>query len=45
MSSYRFTPQAIDNLFEIWSYIASDDPDAPVPSWRILRLPGVFAKT
>ncbi len=28
MSSYRFTPQAIDDLFEIWSYIASDDPDA-----------------
>ena len=28
MSSYRFTPQAIDDLFEIWSYIASDDLDA-----------------
>src|SRR6266849_210779 len=28
MSSYRFTPQAIDDLFEIWSYIATDDVDA-----------------
>jgi len=28
MSSYRFTPQATDDLFEIWSYIASDDLDA-----------------
>src|SRR6266581_2889900 len=28
MSSYRFTPQAIDDLFEICSYIARDDLDA-----------------
>jgi len=28
MSSYQFTPQAVDDLFEIWSYIASDDVDA-----------------
>jgi plasmid stabilization system protein ParE len=28
MSSYQFTPQAVDDLFEIWSYIASDDLDA-----------------
>jgi antitoxin ParD1/3/4/toxin ParE1/3/4 len=28
MSDYRFTPQAIDDLFEIWSYIATDDVDA-----------------
>ncbi len=28
MSSYRFTPQAIDDLFEIWSYIATDDVEA-----------------
>lgn len=28
MSSYHFTPQAVDDLFEIWSYIAVDDLDA-----------------
>lgn len=28
MSSYRFTPQARDDLFEIWSYIARDNPQA-----------------
>jgi antitoxin ParD1/3/4/toxin ParE1/3/4 len=28
MSGYQFTPQAIDDLFEIWSYIAADSPDA-----------------
>ena len=28
MSSYQFTPQAIEDLFEIWSYIAGDDPEA-----------------
>lgn len=26
--SYQFTPQAIDDLFEIWSYIAQDSSDA-----------------
>jgi plasmid stabilization system protein ParE len=26
--SYQFTPQAIDDLFEIWSYIAQDSLDA-----------------
>jgi len=26
MSSYQFTPQAVEDLFEIWSYIAGDDP-------------------
>ena len=25
MSRYRFTPQALDDLFEIWSYIARDN--------------------
>ncbi len=25
MSSYQFTPQAVEDLFEIWSYIAGDD--------------------
>ncbi len=25
MSSYQFTPQAVDDLFEIWSYIAGDE--------------------
>ena len=28
MSSYHFTPQVVDDLFEIWSYIADDDLDA-----------------
>src|SRR5260370_39009580 len=28
MSSYQFTPQAIEDLFEIWSYMAGDDLDA-----------------
>jgi antitoxin ParD1/3/4 len=28
MSSYQFTHQAVDDLFEIWSYIAGDDLDA-----------------
>jgi hypothetical protein len=28
MSSYQFTPQAVQDLFEIWSYIAGDDLDA-----------------
>ena len=28
MSEFQFTPQAADDLFEIWSYIAGDDPRA-----------------
>ena len=28
MSNYQFTPQAVEDLFEIWSYIAGDDLDA-----------------
>ncbi len=28
MGSYQFTPQAVEDLFEIWSYIAEDDLDA-----------------
>jgi plasmid stabilization system protein ParE len=28
MSEYRFTPQAADDLIEIWSYIAQDNPRA-----------------
>jgi len=28
MSSYQFTPQAIEDLFEIWSYIAGHDVEA-----------------
>src|ERR1700740_1549977 len=27
MSEYRFTPQAVDDLFEIWSYVAGDSLD------------------
>ena len=28
MSSYHFTPQAVDDLFQIWCYIAGDDLNA-----------------
>ena len=28
MAGYRFTPEADADLFEIWSYIARDNPDA-----------------
>jgi len=28
MNEYRFTPQAVDDLFEIWSYIVGDSLDA-----------------
>src|SRR5579863_6615370 len=28
MSGYQFTPQAIDDLFDIWSYIAKENLDA-----------------
>ena len=28
MTAYRFTPQASGDLFEIWSYIAADNPEA-----------------
>lgn len=28
MSRYEFTPQAIEDLFEIWTYIPSDDSEA-----------------
>jgi len=28
MSRYQFTPQAVDDLFEIWSYIARDSAGA-----------------
>ena len=28
MSEYQFTPQAVDDLFAIWSYIAAENPDA-----------------
>lgn len=28
MTRYQFTPQALDDLFEIWSYIAQDNPAA-----------------
>ncbi|MGH9645862.1 MAG: type II toxin-antitoxin system RelE/ParE family toxin [Bryobacteraceae bacterium] len=27
-TSYRFTPEAVADLFEIWSYIASDNVEA-----------------
>jgi plasmid stabilization system protein ParE len=28
MTRYRFTPQALSDLFDIWSYIAQDNPQA-----------------
>jgi len=28
MNRYQFTPQASDDLLEIWSYIARDNPEA-----------------
>jgi len=28
MAGYRFTPEADSDLFEIWSYIARDNPSA-----------------
>ncbi len=28
MTRYRFTPQALNDLFDIWSYIAQDNPEA-----------------
>ena len=28
MAGYQFTPQALDDLFEIWSYIARDNTSA-----------------
>ncbi len=28
MRKYRFTPQAADDLFDIWKFIARDNPEA-----------------
>ena len=28
MSLFRFTPQAVADLFDVWSYIAADNPEA-----------------
>ena len=28
MSKYQFTPEALSDLFELWSYIAADSVDA-----------------
>jgi toxin ParE1/3/4 len=28
MSRYQFTPQATSDLFDIWSFIAQDNPEA-----------------
>ncbi len=28
MSSYQFTPQAVADLFDLWSFIAQDNPAA-----------------
>ena len=28
MNRFQFTPQAIGDLFDIWSYIAAENPEA-----------------
>jgi plasmid stabilization system protein ParE len=28
MNAYQFTPQAVDDLLDIWGFIASDSPEA-----------------
>jgi plasmid stabilization system protein ParE len=28
MNKYQFTPQAVTDLFDIWSFIAEDNPAA-----------------
>jgi plasmid stabilization system protein ParE len=28
MTRYQFTPQAVDDLFEVWSYIAQESPES-----------------
>jgi len=28
MIRYRLTPQAVDDLFDIWSFVAQDNPEA-----------------
>ncbi len=47
MSSYQLTPQAVEDLFEIWSYIAGDDLDAANRvergNPRCLCLPGGYS--
>jgi len=32
MSKYQFTPQAVADLFDIWSFIAEDNPQPPIVS-------------
>lgn len=31
MDKYQLTPEAISDLFEIWNFINSDNPDAANP--------------
>jgi hypothetical protein len=33
MSRYQFTPQAVADLFDIWSFVAQDNPTAAA-GWR-----------
>jgi plasmid stabilization system protein ParE len=36
MSKYQFTPQAVADFFDIWSFIAEDNPAA---AYRVFALP------
>jgi antitoxin ParD1/3/4 len=55
MSSYLLTPQAEDDLFSVWSYIAQDNIEAAdrveaqiyaaCGFWPPLRRPGMSATT
>jgi len=54
MSQYQFTPEAVDDLFEIWSCIAADNLEAanrveeaiysPARFWRIPHSPAAYVK-
>jgi len=42
VSSYRFTPQAVDDLFEIWSYIAGDSVEVANRVEHAIHLASAF---
>jgi hypothetical protein len=44
MSRYRLTPQAVDDLFEIWTYIAGDNLEAAEPTLARLGLLYFFSE-
>lgn len=46
MSDYRLTPQAADDLFDIWTYIAADNLDAAnLVETAILKACGFVAES